>query len=115
MLNPDSGPFLFDTSAESWLARADASDVRDWMRGYLSQHQVHVSAVTVLERIRGYALLWRSALEDHRRVIEKARLAYLKELGQVLGTRHRRIHGCRRDHGSRAASANTTAANSQTG
>jgi len=57
MLEPASGPFLFDTSAESWLARSHDPAVRDWFREYLSLHPLHVSAVTVVERIRGYALL----------------------------------------------------------
>jgi predicted nucleic acid-binding protein len=53
------------------------------MLGYLSHHQVHISAVTVLERIRGYSLLWRRAREDRRPVIETARIAYLSQLGRV--------------------------------
>jgi hypothetical protein len=45
MLDPGSGPFRFHSSAESGLIRTD----RNWMREYLSRHQVHTSAVTVLE------------------------------------------------------------------
>ncbi|MBZ5623284.1 MAG: PIN domain-containing protein [Acidobacteriia bacterium] len=84
MVNPASGPFLFDTSGESWLARADDRDVRAWLREYLSHHLVHVSAITVTERIRGYALLWRRAQGDRRERIEAARIAYLRQLGRVL-------------------------------
>jgi predicted nucleic acid-binding protein len=83
MVNPASGPFFFDTSAESWLARSQDSVVGDWFREYLSNHQVHVSAVTVIERIRGYAYLWRRAREKQRERIEAARIAYLGELGRV--------------------------------
>lgn len=83
MVDPASGPFLFDTSAESWLARAQTTDVRRWMREYLSRHQVHISAVTVLERARGYSLLWRRAGEDRKERIEAARVAYLNGLGRV--------------------------------
>lgn len=61
MITPQSGPFLFDTSAESWLARNSDVRVRAWWREYLSRFPVHISAVTVLERVRGYALLWRRA------------------------------------------------------
>ena len=78
-----SGPYLFDTSAESWLARTDNPQAVDWMRRYLSQHQVQISAVTVLERIRGYSLLWRRAQPDARGRIEAARVAYLEGLGEV--------------------------------
>jgi len=83
MVDPGSGPFLFETSAESWLARAQHAEVRDWMRQYLSRHQVQISAVTVLERTRGYSLLWRRAQADRREHIEAARIAYLSELGRV--------------------------------
>ena len=77
MVDPASGPFLFDTSAESWLAHGEHSGAIDWMRAYLSRHEVHVSAVTVMERIRGYSLLWRRAEESRREYIESARIAYL--------------------------------------
>jgi hypothetical protein len=61
MVDPVSRPLLFDTSAEGWLARTQSSGALSWVREYLSQHQVHVSAVTVMERVRGYSLLWRRA------------------------------------------------------
>ncbi len=83
MVAPASGPFLFDTSAESWLARSHDAAVRGWFRDYLSIHRVHVSAVTVVERIRGYALLSRRAQQNRREAIEAARVAYLSELGRV--------------------------------
>jgi predicted nucleic acid-binding protein len=79
MLDPASGPFLFDTSAESWLTRADSN----WMRDYLTRHKVHTSAVTVLERSRGYSLLYRGAPEGKKESIEAARVAYFNRLGQV--------------------------------
>ena len=50
MIKPAAGPFLFDTSAESWLARAEQPELIEWMRGYLLHHEIHVSAVTVMER-----------------------------------------------------------------
>src|SRR6267143_5019731 len=83
MVTPASGPYLFDTRAECWLARSHDSIVRGWFREYLSIHQVHVSAVTVVERIRGYALLARRAQKNRREAVEGARIAYLSELGQV--------------------------------
>ncbi|HEV2686899.1 MAG TPA: type II toxin-antitoxin system VapC family toxin [Bryobacteraceae bacterium] len=84
MVNPAAGPFLFDTSAESWLGRSERPQVIEWMRGYLLQHEIHISAVTVMERIRGYSLLWRRAGESRRARIESARLAYLRNLGRVV-------------------------------
>jgi predicted nucleic acid-binding protein len=77
------GPFLFDTSAESWLARTKQSEVLNWTREYLSRHQIHISAVTVVERVRGYSLLWRRAHEERRERVESARIAYLSALGPV--------------------------------
>jgi hypothetical protein len=82
MRDPASGPFLFDTSAESWLARARDAETLAWLRGYLSHHQMHVSAVTVMERIRGYSLVWRRAEPERRDSIEAARVAYLRNLGR---------------------------------
>src|SRR5580698_4258415 len=83
MTDPASGPFLLDTSAESWLARAQQAAIQDWLRRYLALQQVHVSAITVLERTRRCALLWRSVPEARRGAIEAARVAYLKQLGRV--------------------------------
>ncbi len=53
------------------------------MREYLSRHQAHVSAVTVLERSRGYSLLYRRAPTNKKESVEAARLAYLSGLGRV--------------------------------
>jgi predicted nucleic acid-binding protein len=83
MVDPASGPFLFDTSAECWLARAEHSGASDWMRAYLSHHEVHVSAVIVMERIRGYSLLWHGADRGRRGQIESARIAYLARPARV--------------------------------
>ena len=83
MVDPASGPFLFDTSAQSWLARTNQLELLNWLQAYLSRHPVHVSAVTVLERSRGYSLLWRRAHQERRDSIESARIAYLSALGRV--------------------------------
>lgn len=83
MLPSPNRPYLFDTSAESWIARSSDPDVLLWLRRYLSHHQLHVSAITVLERIRGYALLWRRANKQRRAAIETARMAYLNHIGRV--------------------------------
>lgn len=50
---------------------------------YLEHHPVHVSAVTVFERVRGYALLARDASPSKRPAVERARLDYLTDLGFV--------------------------------
>jgi len=76
---PEAGPFLFDTSAESWLARNRTPEVQLGLATYLKMHQIAVSAVTVLERVRGYSMLWRKAPEGTRSRISAARLAYLHQ------------------------------------
>src|SRR6266496_282948 len=83
MIDPAWGPFLFDTSAESWLARSPDTGAREWLRRYLRRHQMNISVVTVVERVRGYALLWQRAAQQRRTAIEAARTAYLDELGRV--------------------------------
>jgi len=83
MVDPALGPLLFDTSAESWLARTQSLEVMSWLRQYLSHHQINVSAVTVMERIRGYSLLWQGADEANREHIEATRMIYLAKLGRV--------------------------------
>lgn len=77
MSETSSSPLLFDTSAESWFARTQDTLAATWWRKYLQLHAVHVSAITVLERTRGYSMLWRAAAPDRRPFIESARLAYL--------------------------------------
>ena len=83
MVSPRFGPFLFDTSSESWLGRAENVDGQAWLRQYLLRHELHVSAVTVIERVRGYSLLWRRVEEERRSLIEASRIAYLGNLGRV--------------------------------
>ena len=83
MIDPAWGPFLFDTGAESWLARNEQPAIRAWMNRYRSLHPIHLSAVTVLERVRGYSLLWRRNQGDRRAQIDASRIDYLKALGRI--------------------------------
>ena len=83
MIDPASGPFLFDTSAESWLARTQHRRFELWLAEYLSLHRMHVSALTVVERIRGYALLAQRAGKSRALEVEQARITYLSGLGRV--------------------------------
>ena len=83
MIEPAWGPFLFDTSAESWFARASTPYASRWWRAYLSLHSVHVSAITVVERVRGYAALSRNSDAQKRPRVEEARMNYLASLGTV--------------------------------
>jgi len=74
-------PFLFDTSAESRLAKSHDSVLRDWFRKYLSLYPAHVSSITVTERIRGYAAVARRSPVRRQGALEAARTAYLSHLG----------------------------------
>jgi predicted nucleic acid-binding protein len=53
------------------------------MRAYLSHHPIHISAVTLVERVRGYSLLSRRAHQERRERIEAARIDYLNAVGPV--------------------------------
>jgi len=83
MLDALLGPYLFDTSAEGWFKRNESEASRAWLRSYLARHPMHFSGVTVFERARGYALLWRQARLERRDQIEAARMAYLVDPGRV--------------------------------
>lgn len=84
MIDPASGPFLFDTSAEGRLARQSSPNVTRWLSRYLALHPISVSAVTVTERVRGYSVLWRRAAPEDRGRIEAARVEYLSQLAGVV-------------------------------
>jgi len=53
------------------------------MRVYLSHHSIHISAITVLERVRGYSSVWRRSVGQKRNIVERARTEYLGALGRV--------------------------------
>lgn len=53
MVSPRFGPFQFDTSAQSWFGRAENGEGVAWLRQYAALHEIHVSAVTLIERVRG--------------------------------------------------------------
>ncbi len=84
MLESVFGPFLFDTSAESWLERSTDAAVRRWHADYLRLHTMRVSAITVTERIRGYAMLLERAAPRERAGISFIRDAYLSARRQVV-------------------------------
>jgi len=78
------GPFLFDTSAESWLARTDSPEVQRWLIEYVARHPVLVSAVTVIERLNGYNLALRRASPATRELLQRRRAAYVGDPSRVL-------------------------------
>ena len=84
MKDPASGPFLFDTSANVLLSRTRDPELLEWYRTYARVHEVHVSAVTVIERTRGYALAWHHSDAARRAKVEAMNAEYLRNLGPVL-------------------------------
>ena len=76
------GPFLFDTSAESWLAREPAAQT--WLRTYRLRFPIFVSSITILERLTGYGLAIAAAPPERKPVLEAARQAYDTDADRVI-------------------------------
>jgi predicted nucleic acid-binding protein len=84
-MNEDpQGPYLFDTSAESWLARSEAPEVQRWLFEYIGRHPLYVSAVTVVERLNGYNLALRKAAPEARERLYQRRASYVGDPDRVL-------------------------------
>lgn len=83
-LDPSRSWPLFDTSSQSWLERSADPAVRRWLASYLGQYVMHVSAITVVERVRGYTLLLTRAAREQLGEIETAPQTYLDSLGKIL-------------------------------
>lgn len=77
-----NGPYLFDTSAESWLTREPAG--RAWLLRYSSDHLVYVSAVTVLERLTGFGMAIDQAPPERALVLAAMRDSYDQNPNRVL-------------------------------
>lgn len=84
MIDPALGPYLFDTSAHSWLRKSADPAVRLWFAKYLEQHALCVSAITVMERIRGYAQLLEQATLEQQEQVTTWREDFLSALGHVF-------------------------------
>ncbi len=83
MIDPAVGPYLFDTSGEYWLASSTDLAVRRWLAAYVQLHAVHVSAITVMERVRGYAQSFQRDPPDRRALLASRCQDYLDSLGVV--------------------------------
>lgn len=80
-----AGPFVFDTSAESWLTRQDSEQVRGWLIRYLESHPVYVSAITVVERLTGYSVaIARAGTDEDRSRLRARRASYPGDQNRVL-------------------------------
>jgi len=85
MIDPASGPFVFDTSADSFLNRAVSPADDLWLDRYFARFPMLVSAVTVVERLRGFALLRQQMEPAARARAEAERQHYLRaiEAGRI--------------------------------
>ena len=84
-MNPE-GPFLFDTSAESWLSRDPAG--RQWLLQYSRRHLVYVSAITVMERLTGFGIALAQATPERAGWIRSMRDSYDQTPARVLPVHH---------------------------
>jgi predicted nucleic acid-binding protein len=83
MTDPASGPFLFDTSAESYLGRPPSDAEARWLANYT--FPMYVAVPSVMERARGYYIAIESAAADRRAEIQHNMLQYIHTLN--AGTR----------------------------
>jgi hypothetical protein len=81
--DPAFGAYLFDASAESLLERSTDSAAQRWFGEYLRHNTLHISAITVMERMRGYALALERAVPAERANISSNRDTYLGVRRQV--------------------------------
>ena len=56
MIDPASGPYLFDTSAESYFGQPRLTAEKDWLDSYSRFSPMYISVLTVVERTRGYLM-----------------------------------------------------------
>jgi len=77
MIDPASGPFLFDTSAESCLGHPQSAAEAEWVVTYSARFPMYVAVLTVVERARGYFMLIESAGPVRRVEVERNLLEYV--------------------------------------
>src|SRR6266852_4255741 len=80
MTDPAGGPFLFDTSADSYFDKTPRQADRDWLQVYVILWPLQVSVITVIERLRRYALLIERTDLSRRSLAEAARNVYIEDL-----------------------------------
>lgn len=80
MIDPASGPFVFDTSAESYLSPARSPAEAEWLLRYAELFPMFVAVITIMERARGY-FLGRDRCAPGRRIeIESKMLEYVQSV-----------------------------------
>ncbi len=80
MIEPQAGPYLFDTSAQSYLTASRTLAESEWLASYSMIFPVHASAVTVVERMRGYLVAETQAEPLRLGVLQQFTQAYAGSL-----------------------------------
>lgn len=80
MIAPDCGPFVFDTSAESYLNPAQSAAEAEWLHRYAALFPVYVAVLTVVERARGYFLARNRSAPSRRVEIERYMMEYARSI-----------------------------------
>jgi predicted nucleic acid-binding protein len=81
MTDPASGPFLFDTSAESYLGRPRSGTEADWLVNYTVLFPMYVAVPSVVERARGYYMAIESTAPVRQAELRHRMLRYIHSLG----------------------------------
>jgi len=80
MIDPAAGPFVFDTSAESYLSPAPSHAEAEWFLRYAALFPVYVGVISVLERAQGYFLARDRCTAPRRVEIERHMMAYVQSV-----------------------------------
>lgn len=80
MIDPAAGPFVFDTSAESYLSQAPSRSEAEWFLRYAALFPVYVAVISVVERARGYFLVRNGCAPARRLEIERHMMAYMQSV-----------------------------------
>jgi predicted nucleic acid-binding protein len=80
VIEPQAGPYLFDASAQSYLTTSRAPAESEWLSDYSVILPVHVSAVTVVELMRGYLVAETEAEPERSGIRQQFTEAYTDSL-----------------------------------
>jgi predicted nucleic acid-binding protein len=70
------GAAIFDTSAQSYLARYADESAKKWLTAYLQQFRLHLCPLTVVERMRGYWTLFLRSRPSKQTDVQQAMAEY---------------------------------------
>lgn len=80
MIDPAAGPFVFDTSAESYLGPPPSHAEAEWLLRYAALFPVYVAVISVVERARGYFIARDRCTPPRRVDIERYMMDYVRSV-----------------------------------